>query len=453
MSWPGLLLGLGAVWLLGAAATTALAVGRSYSTADAPLHIALGAVLLGSLGSLCVVTGIVLSPALVYGIGATVLLLAAHRFSRDPARPRSRPAGMAGSVPGIVTALALLVQLATATRDRLWWDGWAIWSLKARVLFLEGRLPAAMLVPDGRYGFTHPDYPLLLPLAQWWAFEHFGAPDAAAAAFLGACWSAAVVFSLWLLLRKQVGERLAASASLGLALFWPQYFFASGGTADVVIAFAMLGAVASLHQALSHARPERIWTTVVFICLGILSKNEGLALALVASIVVSGAILHGWWGARHHLVALLLPFLTAAPWMVWTHRNGLRPDHLSSRPSAAALFERMPPLADGVMTLATTLPWLPLFPLALLGLMAAVRQADIPLLAPWSIVLGYFAAVCYVYLQAPQDLTWLIATSLQRVLSGLVPAVVYLALVSTRPPPLTKVVPPHVPGRIAAGFA
>ena len=40
------------------------------------------------------------------------------------------------------------------------WDGWAIWQFKAKALAL-GTLREQLT--DPAYGYSHPDYPLLLP--------------------------------------------------------------------------------------------------------------------------------------------------------------------------------------------------------------------------------------------------------------------------------------------------
>jgi hypothetical protein len=49
------------------------------------------------------------------------------------------------------------------------------------------------------------------------------------------------------------------------------------------------------------------------------------------------------------------------------------------------------------------------------------------------VLAGYFAAVCTVYLLTPQDLPWLISTSLLRVLSVSVPPIIVLSLHDVAP--------------------
>jgi len=327
-----------------------------------------------------------------------------------------------------LTGITLLAVGSAALSDRLWWDGWAIWALKGRVLFLEGTLPRAFLDPGGPYGFSHLDYPLLVSLIDWWGFRHVGSTAPAVASFTGFVWFSMIPLLLWGALRRRLGERLAALAALAAAACWPIAFFATGGTADVVIALALLGAAIELERAMGHGGRAALWRAGIFLGLAATSKNEGLALALVGLGV--GILARGNVARPHRLPALLLPVAVAAPWFLFTRAMGFESDVLASSPGVWEAGARAWVLAGALVRHFASTPWQPLPVLAGLGLIAALRRPDPGLSAGWALVTGYFAVLCGVYISAPLDLNWLIATSVPRVFSVFGPATLFLVLVS-----------------------
>lgn len=146
------------------------------------------------------------------------------------------------------TCLILLLLAVSASQDRLVWDGWAFWTLKARILFHEGTLPLATLAPAGPYPYAHPEYPLAVPLLDWWLYRHADAPDPALASLAGVFWFATLPPLVWVALKEHIGARFAALATLGTTAFWPLAFYASGGYADIVVALAILGSVLELRR-------------------------------------------------------------------------------------------------------------------------------------------------------------------------------------------------------------
>jgi hypothetical protein len=90
-------------------------------------------------------------------------------------------------------------------------------------------------------------------------------------------------------------------------------------------------------------------------------------------------------------------------------------------------------LAGALLKQFSGTPWQPLPVLGLLGLATALRRPDRGIGIGWGILIAYSVVLCGVYISAPQDLGWLIATSLSRVFPVLGPATLFLALVSVLP--------------------
>jgi hypothetical protein len=380
-----------------------------------------------------IAVGARLRPALLYLLLVTLAGAVWWRRSRVPIGLRTPRPTSAAILLGL-TAVVVALIAAGAARDRLSWDGWAIWTFKARVLFLEKTLPGSYLAPTGGYEFSHPDYPLALPLVGWWVYEHAGLVAPRLASLIGAVWFGLLPLLMWSALRERIDVRIAATAALGTAAFWPLAFFAVGGAADVLIAVGLLGGLIELERSLAANtdHPAR-WRAAVFFSLAALAKNEGLALAIIVLLVGTGALLRAGTRRWRAYLPLALPLLAATPWFLFTRLRGLGAATLESSAGIGGVWERIPLFFYGLGTLFSLGAWMPVLLLAGLGLLASARQRSPSVGAAGLILAGYFAVVCAVYLQAPYDLLWIMATSLHRVLATLVPSVIFLALLSAVP--------------------
>ena len=117
--------------------------------------------------------------ALQVFVSATCLSLGAIGITQwrrlTPVAPRSRtPAEI---IFIVIFALELMSILWLSLQHTLGWDGLTVWELKARYGFLNGgALPAGYFSDTSRW-FSHPEYPLLLPLTETWFYMWFGDCD------------------------------------------------------------------------------------------------------------------------------------------------------------------------------------------------------------------------------------------------------------------------------------
>jgi hypothetical protein len=422
---------LGVLWATGASALS-LAGLRDRRFADRLVaDFVTGAVIVGFVGTATIVLGLRLSLPGIYLI-LLVLIGCGLKWGRRADAGTARESDPLAMGILAVAGIVLAAVGAAAASDRLWWDGWAIWALKARVLFLEGTLPSAFLDPNGPYVFTHLDYPLLVPLIDWWGFQHLGAVSPQAASFIGFFWFLLIPLLLWGALRDRLGERIAALAALAAAACWPIAFYATGGTADVVIALALLGAIVELDRAFGQSDRSALWRAGIFLALGATAKNEGLALAVVGICIALAA--PSGIARASRLPALLLPLAMAGPWLLFTQALGLESDVLVGAPGVAEAGGRGWMLAGALLRQFTGTPWQPLTALALIGVVAAFRKPERSIAIGWAILVAYSATLCGVYASAPHDLSWLIATTLPRVFGALAPAALFLSLASGLPP-------------------
>ena len=135
--------------------------------------------------------------------------------TRPPRRGRpSLPVVLAVAVGTAVTLGLLVEALANPLTD---WDGRMTWASQARYLRAAGTVDAPVLLKDKWY-ITHPQYPLLLPIAQVAVLEVFDAgDDEQPFRPLYAAFYPAFLLVLWEGARRWAGRRAAGWTVLAAA--------------------------------------------------------------------------------------------------------------------------------------------------------------------------------------------------------------------------------------------
>jgi hypothetical protein len=427
MTILGALVALLAVWFAGACLLGLVGARDTRSPAGLVADFAAGGALLGFVGTVSVAAGIGVSWLTLYGPLALLATGAVLRRCRPLLRirlPGDRPARAL-----LLLAVAGLIVLGIgALGDLLWWDGWAIWAFKAKVLFVTGTLPPSFFDPSGPYVATNLHYPLAVPLLSWWTYLHAGASDPALVSLVGAVWFALLVLLVWGSLSDSGAPRLAAGAALGVTAFWPISSYALGGTADVVIAIVLLGSIVEMGRARTDGGAGPAVRLAAYLSLGVLAKSEGLAIAaIVAATGLPMLWLSGGGKSLRMLGAAIVPLLVYLPWHLFTIGQELTSAAVGTR-SAQPWQERANVLRIVTEQLISEPIWMPVCLLGLGGLALAARRRDAAVLTGWAVLVAYVGAVIAVYLRTDADIVWLVATSYARVMAVVVPAAVVLSL-------------------------
>jgi hypothetical protein len=238
-----------------------------------------------------------------------VVLLLSLAFRRGPAlppdapRPRWRAWAFAAalSVPWLLFALESIAEPMWAT------DFLAIWGLKAKTIFLSASIPDR-LFNDPFTFWSHPEYPLLLPLSLASLATVVGKFDDQALALLYPAFEAATLLLLFGHLRRRVSFTAGAVAAVLAAFCFPLYRASNAGTAEVPLAFAfVLAATACLDAMERDTGPARLRLLIAsHLCASF--KQEG---ALFAGLLAL-ALLIRWLARRDRsspipALCLLLP--------------------------------------------------------------------------------------------------------------------------------------------------
>ena len=220
-------------------------------------------------------------------------------------------------IPVVIVCAAMLFR---ATFMPVWvWDSWAIWDLKARAFFVDRSV--VPFVSDTYYALSHPDYPLLVPLAGTLMYLVSGGPHAAVQVVpvLFYCSTLVVFFSM--LRRLGSAQAVAAALTAGLAflpnlLQWSQHF-----QSESAFVFYALSYVCYLFM---YDRDPRRWYLVVAALTGAFltqTRAEGWFLVVPGALLLAARV---WQVSdvtgRKRAAAAAIGFIFAcvaiyAPWL------------------------------------------------------------------------------------------------------------------------------------------
>lgn len=222
---------------------------------------------------------------------------------------------------GGVIALEVLVMIYGSFGHGLGWDGLLNWEVKARYgFFNDGVIPAAYYSSETR-GFTHPAYPLLIPLTELWLYLWMGEANQFWIKLIFPLYYAAGAILLATTASRLTNHRwpgLVTGAFLFLVPFLSTSPGAIGGYADVPLGVFYFAAIAYLIlYAVSRETPAlRIFALSLALLPWI--KQDGTILWLIGAFC--GAVViwrgHGSWRS---LFWLLPGPILMAVWKIFLH--------------------------------------------------------------------------------------------------------------------------------------
>lgn len=225
---------------------------------------------------------ILIADALV--VGASIVIRR-PRLGRPARREGPGPAdSRAVVVPlAVVAASAWVLFLVQAVAEPVWaTDHLAIWGLKGKLTFLASALPQRLFL-DPALEWSHPEYPLLVPLSLSGFAALVGTWNEQALALLWPACELATLLALAGFLTRRVSRSAGAGAAALAALCFPLYRALNVGTAEVPLALAFVLACCGLldfFEADSRERLLRLAAGSLF-CVSI--KQEGSAFVLFAA--------------------------------------------------------------------------------------------------------------------------------------------------------------------------
>ncbi|HVT61853.1 MAG TPA: glycosyltransferase family 39 protein, partial [Thermoanaerobaculia bacterium] len=232
-------------------------------------------------------------------VGEHPPLPARHAGQRAPGRrSRFHPAAvgsaaarwlrrLGGPLPAgcvLVAALVCCGLLAEAASDPVHdWDGRMTWTAQARYIRAAGTVDAEAL-RNGRWYVSHPQYPLLLPIAQVAALEAMGAgPESHLQRGIYAAFYPVLLLLIYDGARRGAG-RTAAALAVAAAAGVPFFAFGEGGAFSTYSDLPLACFYGAALLLLLAPRPDLAGGLAAGLLLAAaaLTKNEGTLLALLA---------------------------------------------------------------------------------------------------------------------------------------------------------------------------
>jgi hypothetical protein len=420
----GILLVAGAAgWV---AARAVLPGGREWRAERAGWALALGCLLIGTSVAVSFVGsgdyGWLPFLVLAAGVVALALLFPVRASERAPSPPPEESSGAAArALLRVVLLAGVAIYALQALTEPMWSNDFvAIWGFKGKTFFASGEIPDRLFRWQS-LGFSHPEYPLGLPLLYAGIAFLLGRWDDHAMALVFPFWQVATLLLLAGWLRRQGASRtLALTAAALLAHFEPLYSAFLTGMAEVPLAFGMLLLATAFCDNISGA-PGALRRLVVASALLAATKNEGLLIVLVACVLTVAGAGKGKAAARRAAAALLLPALA----VLLVHRVGrerlpLRDFHLGLL-APAGWAELLPRVGETLRAAAGEVlrnGWAGL--LALSVLILAGRRS---LCGERLLLLAGVCAAAYLFVPAlaVAGPAWLVQTALARTLAALGP--------------------------------
>ncbi|HKC24319.1 MAG TPA: hypothetical protein VKF32_06235 [Thermoanaerobaculia bacterium] len=240
------------------------------------------------------ILSVILSFALIGAVDAV------RRLRPAAARALHSTRSLAASAAFVFAAIVCAGCLADAlTRPILDWDGQMTWDPAARWVRSE-RTVDAKVMSEARWYVTHPQYPLLLPLAQVAVEEVFDTEeDGRVVRPLYSLFLPAYLVLLYFGARRLGATRPGAALMSAAAAAIPILtYHLAGGAVTTYGDFPLAAFWGAAVLLLLEARRTLARAAGFFLGAGLLTKNEGLPLALIALAVFA-------WPAVRRVARLL----------------------------------------------------------------------------------------------------------------------------------------------------
>jgi len=217
--------------------------------------------------------------------------------------------------------LLLFVGIAWAAwSNGLRGDGLAIWGLKARVLWLEGGVPVSYFSDFSRQ-WSHLNYPLLVPVAEAWAYYFLGKDDEHFAQAMLLVFCLSLLFLFYGSMRRGHSRRYSLAATLLLCITPAFFRIAASSYADMSLGVFIFGSSVSLYFWLKDHHSSDLLLAAILSVFCVWIKREGLvawAINLVVIVIWAGTV-RGQPMLRRMRVVLVyvLPAVLLVPWFLF----------------------------------------------------------------------------------------------------------------------------------------
>jgi hypothetical protein len=326
------------------------------------------------------------------------------------------------------------------------WDAWTIWNLRARFLFRGGVLWKSAFT--NLLDWSHPDYPLLVPLSVAFGWETIGHETVAMPMVLGIIFVLSTIFLSFSSLTELRGPRQGLLA--GLTLLGTPFLVRHGAAqyADVPLGFFFLSTIVLLafYDRLPSKSRKILFLAGMAAGFSAWTKNEGILFLLVIVITRFLVMMRagGWKTAVQETVAVSLGIIPVLLVIIYFKGEVAPPNDLISSQGVTTLrklldYSRYFQILRAYFIIGVKftggiigLPLLILY-LSLMGLKKGqeTRVTAYTALITVSLMLTVYF---FIHLVTPYDLAWHLEHSVDRLFLPLWPTAVFCFFLIMRTP-------------------
>jgi hypothetical protein len=257
----------------------------------------IGLLLQAALYSILLLFGLEPGPILMLlpGLALAIALAIRSRGTRVRADLEPLPPAAVGLL--VLTGIAWVLFLLSSAVEPMWANDYlAIWGLKAKTISLSSAIPPR-LFHDAATAWSHPEYPLLLPLFLASLSALAGEWNDHALALLFPALSAALLLALSGFFRRRRHLLGGAIAALLVSLFFFLFQAFEVGMAEIPLAFALLLVALSANDR--DEDPGKLgatagtgWRVAIagLLCCGLKQEGTLFVLLLAAGIALRGIV-------------------------------------------------------------------------------------------------------------------------------------------------------------------
>lgn len=313
------------------------------------------------------------------------------------------------------------------------WDGLLTYGFISKSFFLSNRIDMGFFTDVIRYGHVHLDYPLLLPLLEYWLYLFIGSANYQLIQFISISYYIALACIFYGSM-KQRTTPLTALLSLLIILFNPIIISNTvGGDTDIIVAVYLIGILIVYSKLITRSSFKMAFMLGMLTGFLANTKNEGFAFFLMFSallIFIPGVTKKIW------LYYFIPSAVLGLPWFITKLKYGIRSDLLINIFRRIPLFkERLPVVLNyyyhfftgtfpivkgtGFLWLIVTLGFITML------INKSARRSLGALWLPFILQLLIYTAV---YFTTPHTIKWQLELSIFRTMTQLAPPLLWLSL-------------------------
>ncbi len=380
------------------------------------------------------VTNITLSLAIIAVIFLPVYLRTSRGRKKSDNPPKNIPLIHKILIAVILLAfLTILLQALLVPLEA--WDSWAIYGFKAKAFYLE-RMVSANFLKDATKSYSHPDYPLLVPLIEAWFYACLGSWNDQLVKIIFPLFFISLTILLYYNLRYYISRKYALLFTALFVTIPHCIFLGSSGYADLPLTFYYFTGFVFMLRACNDFDKRLLFISACFCAFAAWTKNEGIVISIFNFFMLLFVmILQKKIGLRNILLAmqyLLIIVLINAPWFWFKSSLGLVNDvvnrtNLSESIIINNLSRVQAVIAWAVKQMFLVNSWNLLWVFSSVIMILNFRKLfKLPSLPVFLSLLLYCGAWGFIFILSPYDINWHLATSFNRLMLQITPLVLFL---------------------------